>query len=139
MPYLRTVKTKLGARRRHKWCSVTAGVTGGSQHLGSAHDDAEAEGAEGCDAAVGSRRGAATAWGLRRPLPITSSWIGCLLDALDRADRVLGHEDATGGDVFRHLVQLVRDRPGRRGRGSPVPEMISLAAKLAEMVDMIAE
>jgi hypothetical protein len=39
------------------------------------------------------------------PLPITSSRMGHLLDALDRAYRVLGLEDAAGGDeVFRHLV-----------------------------------
>jgi Transposase DDE domain len=39
------------------------------------------------------------------PLPITSSRMGHLLDALEHAYRVLGFEDAAGGDeVFRHLV-----------------------------------
>ena len=39
------------------------------------------------------------------PLPITSSRMGRLLDALGHAYRVLGLEDAAGGDdVFRHLV-----------------------------------
>jgi hypothetical protein len=39
------------------------------------------------------------------PLPITSSRMGYLLDALEHAYRVLGLEDAAGGDdVFRHLV-----------------------------------
>jgi hypothetical protein len=39
------------------------------------------------------------------PLPITSSRMGCLLDALERGYRVLGLEAAAGGDeVFRHLV-----------------------------------
>jgi hypothetical protein len=39
------------------------------------------------------------------PLPITSSPMGHLLDALEHAYRVLGLEDAAGGDeVFRHLV-----------------------------------
>jgi hypothetical protein len=39
------------------------------------------------------------------PLPITSSRIGCLLDALDRGDRVLGLDEVAGGDgVFRRLV-----------------------------------
>lgn len=41
----------------------------------------------------------------RGPLPITSSRMGHLLDALDHACRVLGFEDAAGGDeVFRQLV-----------------------------------
>jgi hypothetical protein len=39
------------------------------------------------------------------PLPITSSRMGCLLDALDRGYRVLGLDEAAGGDgVFRQLV-----------------------------------
>ena len=39
------------------------------------------------------------------PLPITSSRMGHLLDALEHAYRVLGLEDAAGGDeVFRDLV-----------------------------------
>jgi hypothetical protein len=42
------------------------------------------------------------------PLPITSSRVGHLVDALERAYRVLGLEKAAGGDeVFRQLV-LVR-------------------------------
>jgi hypothetical protein len=39
------------------------------------------------------------------PLPITSSRMGCLLDALEHAWRALGFDDAAGGDeVFRQLV-----------------------------------
>jgi hypothetical protein len=39
------------------------------------------------------------------PLPITSSRMGHLVDAFECAYRVLGFEDAAGGDeVFRHLV-----------------------------------
>jgi hypothetical protein len=39
------------------------------------------------------------------PLPITSSRMGCLLDALERGYRVLGLDAAAGGDgVFRDLV-----------------------------------
>jgi hypothetical protein len=39
------------------------------------------------------------------PLPITASRMGCLLDALNHAYRVLGFEDAAGGDaVFGDLV-----------------------------------
>jgi hypothetical protein len=38
-------------------------------------------------------------------LPITSSRTSHLVDSLERAYRVLGLEDAAGGDeVFRHLV-----------------------------------
>lgn len=39
------------------------------------------------------------------PLPITASRMGCLLDSLEHAYRVLGLADAAGGDeVFRDLV-----------------------------------
>jgi hypothetical protein len=39
------------------------------------------------------------------PLPITASRMGCLVDALDRAWRVLVFAEASGGDeVFRQLV-----------------------------------
>ncbi len=39
------------------------------------------------------------------PLPITSTRMGHLVDALEHAYRVLGFEDAAGGDeVFRQLV-----------------------------------
>jgi hypothetical protein len=39
------------------------------------------------------------------PLPITASRMGCLLDAIEQAYRVLGLDDAAGGDeIFRHLV-----------------------------------
>ena len=43
--------------------------------------------------------------GVAGPLPITSSRMGCLLDALDRGYRVLGLDEAAGGDgVFRPPV-----------------------------------
>jgi hypothetical protein len=39
------------------------------------------------------------------PLPITASRMGCLLDALEHAYRVLGFDEASGGDeVFGQLV-----------------------------------
>ena len=39
------------------------------------------------------------------PLPITASRMGCLLDALEHAYRVLGFDRAAGGDeVFGQLV-----------------------------------
>jgi hypothetical protein len=86
------------------------------EHLGSAHDDAEVEllkaaarqrlaagqgeldlGLEATEPAKRGRGGG--------PLPITSSRMGYLLDALEHAYRVLGFEDAAGGDeVFRQLV-----------------------------------
>ena len=79
------------------------------EHLGSAHDEAELEALK----SAAQQRIAAgqleLALGLepagRGPLPITSSWMGHLVDALEHAYRVLGLEEAAGGDeVFRHLV-----------------------------------
>ena len=79
------------------------------EHLGSAHHEAELEGLK----AAAQQRIAAgqleLGLGLEPAgggtLPITSSRMGHLLDALDHGYRVLGLEDAAGGDdVFRHLV-----------------------------------
>ena len=42
--------------------------------------------------------------GAAGPLPITSSRMGCLLDALDRGYWVLGLDEAAGDGVFRQLV-----------------------------------
>jgi hypothetical protein len=40
-----------------------------------------------------------------RALPVTSARMGHLVDALEHVYRVLGFDDAAGGDeVFRHLV-----------------------------------
>jgi hypothetical protein len=86
------------------------------EHIGSAHDDAELEllkaaarqrlaagQAEldlGLEATGPARQGAGGG-----PLPITSARMGVLLDALAHAYRVLGFEDAAGGDeVFEQLV-----------------------------------
>ncbi len=80
------------------------------EHIGSAHDDAELEALK---AAAGQRIAAGQTEldlglgdsGAAGPLPITSSRMGCLLDALDRGYRVLGLDEAAGGDgVFRQLV-----------------------------------
>ena len=76
------------------------------EHVGSAHDEAELK------AAARQRMAAAQLepdLGLDGPgpagLPITSSRMGHLLDALERAYRVLGLNDAADSDeVFRHLV-----------------------------------
>jgi hypothetical protein len=80
------------------------------EHLGSAHDDVELELLK-----AAARQRLAAGQGVLDlgldtgapggPLPITSSRMGCLLDALERAWRVLGFDQATGGDeVFRQLV-----------------------------------
>jgi hypothetical protein len=81
------------------------------EHIGSAHDDAQLEllkaaakqrlaaGQEELDLGLdaGADRGG--------PLPITSSRMGHLWDALSRAYEVLGFDAATGADeVFRALV-----------------------------------
>jgi hypothetical protein len=80
------------------------------EHLGSAHDKAELEALKAADrqrVAAGQLEFdlGAGGHGPGRPLPITSSRMGHLVDALKRGYRVLGFEDAAGGDdVFRQLV-----------------------------------
>ena len=79
------------------------------EHLGSAHDEEELEALK---AAARQRLAAGQlelGLGLEPagggPLPITSSRMGHLADALEHAYRVLGFEDAAEGDeVFRELV-----------------------------------
>ncbi len=108
MPYVRTVKTKSGATAVQVVWSSQRGSRE-IEHLGSAHDEAELEVLK----AAGRQRIAAGQaeldLGLEPadggPLPITSSRMGCLLDALERGYRVLGLDTAAGGDgVFRDLV-----------------------------------
>jgi hypothetical protein len=82
------------------------------EHIGSAHDDAALEtlkaaarqrmaGGQG-ELSLGLEPAAQTGGG---PLPITSSLMGHLVDALEHAYRVLGLEQAAGGDeVFWQLV-----------------------------------
>lgn len=109
MPYVRTVKTSSGAvavQIVHSYHRGSRQI----EHIGSAHDDA---GVELLKAAARQRLAAGQSeldLGLGTaapggPLPITSSRMGCLLDALDRGYRVLGLDEAAGGDgVFRQLV-----------------------------------
>jgi hypothetical protein len=106
--YVRTVKTASGATAVQIVYSSRRGSRD-IEHIGSARDDAELEVLK----AVARQRIAAGQGELdlgleatgRGPLPITSSRMGHLLDALDHAYRVLGFEDAAGGDeVFRQLV-----------------------------------
>lgn len=109
MAYVRTVKTASGATAVQVVWSSRRGSRE-IEHLGSAHDDAELEALK---AAVRQRVAAgqmefdlgAGGPGPGGPLPITSSRMGHLADALERGYRMLGFEDAAGGDgVFRQLV-----------------------------------
>ena len=115
MAYVRTVKTGSGATAVQIVHSSRRGSRD-IEHIGSAHDDAEVEllmaaarqrmaagqgeldlGLEATEPAKRGRGGG--------PLPITSSRMGCLLDALEHAWRALGFDDAAVGDeVFRQLV-----------------------------------
>ena len=110
MPYVRTVKTASGATAVQIVYSSHRGSRD-IEHIGSAHDDAELEllktvarqrlaaGQGVLDLGPGFGGGGG---GL---LPITSSRMGHLLDALGRAYDVLGFGRATSRDeVFRQLV-----------------------------------
>jgi hypothetical protein len=109
VPYVRTVRTSSGA--------IAVQIVYSShrpsrqiEHIGSAHDDAEVELLK----AVARQRLAAGQGvldlgpgfgGGGGPLPITSSRMGHLLDALGRGYDVVGLARATGCDeVFRQLV-----------------------------------
>src|ERR1700751_4115730 len=105
---MRTVKTTSGATAVQVGWSSRRGSRK-IEHLGSAHDEAALEALK----AAAQQRIAAgqpeLGLGLEPagggPLPITSSKMSHLVDSLERAYRVLGFEDAAGGDeVFRHLV-----------------------------------
>jgi Transposase DDE domain len=110
VPYVRTVKTASGATAVQIVHSSHRGSRD-IEHIGSAHDDAELEVLK----AVARQRlaagqgvlslGPGFGGGEGGPLPITSSRMGHLLDALARGFDVLGFGRATGGDeVFRQLV-----------------------------------
>src|SRR5215472_10489369 len=106
---MRTVKTTSGATAVQIVWSSRRGSRD-IEHLGSAHDDTELEALK---AAAQQRIAAGQPEldlglggpGRSGPLPITSSRMSHLVDALERAYRVLGFQDASGGDeVFRQLV-----------------------------------
>jgi hypothetical protein len=110
-PYLRTAKTSSGATAVQIVHSSRRGSRD-IEHLGSAHDGAEVELLK---AAAQQRLAAGQGeldLGLQPdadarggPLPITSSRMGHLLDALAHAYRVLGLAHATAGnEVFEQLV-----------------------------------
>ena len=109
MPYVRTVKTKSGATAVQVVWSSQRGSRS-IEHIGSAHDEAELEALKAAarqKIAAGQLEldlGLQSA-GPGGPLPVTASRTGHLLDALDRGYRVLGLDEAAGGDeVFRLLV-----------------------------------
>jgi hypothetical protein len=105
---MRTVKTSSGATAVQVVWSSRRGSRE-IEHMGSAHDEAELEALK----AAAQQRIAAgqlelelgLGTGPSGPLPITSSKMSHLVDAVEHAYRVLGFEQAAGGDdVFRHLV-----------------------------------
>jgi hypothetical protein len=111
-PYVRTVKTASGARAVQIVYSSRRGSRD-VEHIGSAHDDAELEllkaaarqrlasgqGELDLDLASAQQPGRGGA------LPIMSSRMQHLWDALAHGYEVLGFEQAAGGDeVFRQLV-----------------------------------
>jgi hypothetical protein len=109
VPYVRTVKTSSGATAVQIVYSYHRGSRQ-IEHLGSAHDPAQLELLKAAarqklvagqgELDLGLDTGAPGG-----PLPITSSQMGCLLDALHHAYRVLGFDLAADGDeVFRDLV-----------------------------------
>jgi hypothetical protein len=106
---MRTVKTTSGATAVQVVWSSHRGSRE-IEHLGSARDEAELEALKAAaqqrivagQLELGLGLGGP---GRSGPLPITSSRMSHLVDALERGYRVLGFEDAAGGDeVFRHLV-----------------------------------
>jgi Transposase DDE domain len=109
VPYVRTVKTSSGATAVQIVYSSHRGSRD-IEHIGSAHDDVELELLK----AVARQRLAAGQGELELgldtaapggPLPITSTRMGVLLDALSRSYDVLGFGRAAGGDeVFAGLV-----------------------------------
>ena len=109
MAYVRTVKTASGATAVQIVWSSRRGSRS-IEHLGSAHDDQELEALKAAArqrlaAGQGELDLALPAGAPGGPLEITSSRMGHLLDALDRAYDVLGFSQATSGDeVFRQLV-----------------------------------
>jgi hypothetical protein len=110
-PYVRTVRTSSGATAVQIVYSFRRGSRE-IEHLGSAHSDAEVEllkaaarqrlAAGQGELDLGLRPAASGSGG---PLPITSSRMGHLLDALEHGYQVLGLDAAAGRDeVFRDLV-----------------------------------
>jgi hypothetical protein len=137
-PHVRTVKTASGARAVQIVHSNRRGSRD-IEHIGSAHTDADLEllkaaarqriaagqGELDLRLAAGEARSAARG----APLPITSSRMAHLWDALGHAYDVLGFEAATGGDeVFRHLVLARIIEPSSKLDSARVLEEIGVRA-----------
>jgi len=109
VPYVRTVKTSSGATAVQIVYSSRRGSRQ-IEHLGSAHTAAEVELLKAAARQKLAAGQGVLDLGLKAgapggPLPITSSRMGCLLDALAHAYDVLGFTAAAGGDeVFFQLV-----------------------------------
>jgi len=109
VPYVRTVKTSSGATAVQIVYSSHRGSRE-IEHLGSAHSGAEVEllkaaARQRLAAGQGELDLGLEAGAPGGPLPITSSRMGHLLDALTHGYRVLGLDGAAGGDeVFAQLV-----------------------------------
>ncbi len=108
MPYVRTVKTKSGATAvQVVWASRRGSRE--IEHIGSAHDECELEALKAAAAQRVAAGQPELDLGLEAspagPLPITSSRMRHLLDALERGYQALGLDGAASGDdVFRQLV-----------------------------------
>jgi len=106
---VRTVKTSSGATAVQIVYSFHRGSRE-IEHLGSAHSGAEVEllkaaARQRLAAGQGELDLGLEAGAPGGPLPVIASRMGCLLDALGRAYRVLGFDRAGGGDeVFEQLV-----------------------------------
>jgi hypothetical protein len=107
--YVRTVKTASGAMAAQIVWSSRRGSRS-IEHIGSPHDGDELEAPK---AAARERLAAGQTEldlgmdepGPGAPLPIASTRMGHLVDAVERACQALGPDDAAGRDeVFRHLV-----------------------------------
>jgi DDE family transposase len=109
VPYVRTVKTASGATAVQIVYSSRRGSRE-IEHLGSAHDAARVEllkaaARQRLAAGQGELDLGLEAGAPGGPLPITSSRMGHLVEALAHGYRVLGLDRATGGDeVFAQLV-----------------------------------
>jgi hypothetical protein len=104
---MRTVKTTSGATAVQVVWSSRRGSRK-IEHLGSAHDEAALEALKAAAqqriAAGQPELGLGLEPAAGGPLPITSSKMSHLVDSLERAYRVLGFEDAAGGDETSDAV-----------------------------------
>ena len=139
MPYVRTVKTSSGATAVQIVYSSRRGSRQ-IEHLGSAHTTAEVELLK-----AAARQKLAAGQGVLDlgleagapggPLPITSSRMGFLLDALSQAYDVLGFTAAAGGDeVFFQLVAARIIEPVSKLDSLRVLEEAGVAASSYRMV-----